>query len=215
METEIFEGVAGFLLIVIVCVVWRLVKLKSRKREDDLKQIAAELGLSYSLVERKSWDLVDRFFRGSFSPWQISGDFNGGEVKIFERILSIDGSRTNYLHIEVLLPKKLPFALLIRRKRFKDKLGLFLHFQKTVLIGETSFDSRFIVKSEAVSNVIGFLNFPEKRAAIEKLFERNENIRIENSCIYFSSSSIKSELQEYRRVLETMTDTAKVLAKGF
>lgn len=215
METEIFEAVGGFLLIVIVFVVWRLFRLKKRKREDDLKQIAAELGLSYGLVERKSWDLLASFFRGSLSPWQISGGFNGCEVKIFERILNVDGSSTSYLHIEVLFPKKLPFSFLVRRKRFHDKLELFLHFKKTVLVGEANFDSKFIVRSEAESNVIGLLNFPEKRAAIEKLFERNENISIENSCIYFSSLTIKSELQEYRQVLEKMTDTAKILAKGF
>lgn len=215
METEIFEGVAGFLLIVIVCVVWRLVKLKSRKREDDLKQIVTELGLSYQVVERKWGNGLNQYFSGSLSSWEISGVFNGCEVKIFEKTLDTGEDQSDYVHFEVLFPRKLPFDLLIRRKRFKDRLGLFFHLQKAVLIGEVGFDSRFIVKSDAVSNVIGFLNFLEKRAAIEKLFERNENIRIENSCIYFSSSSIKSELQEYRRVLETMTDTAKVLAKGF
>lgn len=217
-----------FSAIFTVALVGSYVSLKKQKKL--MKEVAARLGLEFSQTDPLSFINKDKrpypaYRRPSdagfdiqglvkkvaavFSPWRVSGKYNGYQVVI--RIEKKD--KQSFTVVQLSFNQSLGMGLHITAGNFFSKLGKNILGKQAISTGNPDLDKKVYISGQDEMKIKYLVKRSEFQQILLSLYNKYPGIRIDDQGLTYRQNKVIGDLAGYQALLTSLSGAAKAFAE--
>jgi hypothetical protein len=229
MNADFFPLIA----VVIVLAVFAGRYFLRAKKKEELRKVAAMLGLEYvdaandlrekvgeALQNSQLAGMADSALQNSagmasvtkimmlFTPWEMHGRMNSVRVVVREFTRGKGRNKRTYTRMEALFEKPFEFEFHAGTETFLSKIGQTLGGRKDIQVGASVFNGAIRVQSNWETQVVPLLSRPEIQQEILQLVQSNDSAYVDHQGVHMDFRGTVSTFEKIRSSLEMLSRTA-------
>lgn len=183
-----------------------------RRLHENMRHIAAELGLSYRGPLESAPDgtaaaeRARRFLR-MLEPWRMVGNLSG----VFVTVSPESKGKQRYSVVEAHFPQPLPFTMLIGRETAFTKLGRAVLGQEDIRSGDALFDAEARVRGSDSRRIALLLADQRVRESILAALRASRAITISEKGASWQQQGLVENAKTYREAFDLLLPVVQAL----
>jgi hypothetical protein len=226
LDFRMIQEIFPFLIFVVIFLTATVGSYFSMKKQKvKMREVASRLGLQFSESNMLSFRDSNKTYTGYhrprdagfdiqqfikqvssvFSPWRVTGKYNGYEVIIrTER-----KDKKSFTIVELLFEKPLGMGLNIMVGNIFSKIGKNVFGKQSITTGNAELDQKVYISGNEEMKIKYMVKRPEFQQALLALYKKYPGAKIEDTGIIYREKKVIDDFMVYKTLLESLSQTAK------